>query len=95
MLEYNLFINGRQGGGRMLCFECLKEIGKERICPYCGAEIFPTVEEANRILKRNIAKTKKKRRSKGLDDEEVLSLGLYPKDEGYKMSLISRILGKK
>ena len=27
-------------------------------------------------------------------DEEILALGLYPKDEGYKMSLISRILGK-
>ena len=27
-------------------------------------------------------------------DEELLALGLYPKDEGYKMSLISRILRK-
>ena len=27
-------------------------------------------------------------------DEERLSLGLYPNDEGYRMSLISKILGK-
>lgn len=28
------------------------------------------------------------------NDEEILALGLYPDDEAYKMSLISRILGK-
>lgn len=28
-------------------------------------------------------------------DEEILALGLYPDDELYKMSLISRIIGKK
>ena len=27
-------------------------------------------------------------------DEEILATGLYPKDEGYEMSLISRILDK-
>ena len=31
----------------------------------------------------------------GFSDEEILSLGLYPKSETYKMSLISRILGRK
>lgn len=36
----------------MLCFECLEEIAEERICPYCGAEMFPTVKEANKILRR-------------------------------------------
>lgn len=29
------------------------------------------------------------------DDAEKLALGLYPKDKGYKMSLISKILGKR
>lgn len=29
------------------------------------------------------------------DDAEKLSLGLYPEDENYKISLISRILGKR
>lgn len=33
--------------------------------------------------------------SRGFSDEEILALGLYPKSETYKMSLISRILGKK
>ncbi len=78
----------------MLCFECLEEIGKERVCPYCGAEMFPTVEEANRILKRNGIKAKGES-EKGFSDEEILALGLHPKDEGYKMSLISKILGKR
>lgn len=29
------------------------------------------------------------------DDNEILELGLYPKDEKYKMSLISKILSKR
>ena len=78
----------------MLCFECLEEIGKERICPYCGTEIFPTVEESNKILKRNEIKQNKQRQI-GFSNEEILALGLHPDDEGYKMSLISRILGGK
>lgn len=30
----------------------------------------------------------------GFSDEEILAMGLYPNDEGYQMSLISRILNK-
>ena len=29
-----------------------------------------------------------------LTDEEILAAGLYPQDEGYEMSIISRILDK-
>lgn len=79
----------------MLCFECLEEIGKQRVCPYCGAEIFPTAKEAEKILKKNQKEIKRQQKEKGFSDEEILALGLYPKDEGYKMSLISRILGKR
>ena len=32
---------------------------------------------------------------RGFTDTEILGTGLYPKDDGYKMSLISRILDKK
>ncbi len=78
----------------MLCFECLEEIGKARVCPYCGTEMFPTVEEANKILKRNDIKIKSENK-RGFSDEEILELGLYPKDDGYKISLISGILGRK
>lgn len=37
----------------------------------------------------------KENRNRGFSEEEILALGLYPKDEAYKMSLISRILGKR
>lgn len=48
------------------------------------------VKKAN---KKAIKKANKK--APMFSDEEILALGLYPKDECYKMSLISRILGKK
>lgn len=34
------------------------------------------------------------KKKRGFSDEEILALGLYPDDEGYKMSLISSILNK-
>ena len=37
----------------------------------------------------------KENRNRGFSEEEILALGLYPKDEAYKMSLTSRILGKR
>lgn len=42
-------------------------------------------------------KTKKTKTPKRpiFKDEEILALGLYPKDEGYKMHLISKILNKR
>lgn len=79
----------------MLCFECLEEIGKERICPYCGTEMFPADDEVNRMLKKNAVNPQREKQGEIFDDEEILARGLYPKDEGYKMSLISSILGKK
>ena len=78
----------------MFCLQCGKDIGnisENRICPYCGTEQYSMPQ-----TKRNsyaIGMYKKSR--KGFSDEEILALGLYPKDEGYKMSLISRILGRK
>lgn len=76
----------------MFCLSCGKEIGdinKNRICPYCGFEQYekPNLE--------NVMQQRKGRKKKGLSDEEILALGLYPDDEGYKMGLISRILGRK
>lgn len=79
----------------MLCFECLEEIGKQRVCPYCGTEMFPTAKEAKKILKKSQKDINRQKEEKGFSDEEILTLGLYPKDEGYKMSLISRILEKR
>lgn len=79
----------------MLCFECLEEIGKQRVCPYCGLEMFPNVKEAEKILKKRQKEIKRQKEEKGFSDEEILTLGLHPKDEGYKMNLISRILEKR
>lgn len=76
----------------MLCFECLEEIGTQRICPHCGAEMFPSVEEAKKILRNSQKKEKACKSKMGLSEEEILAIGLYPKEEGYGMSLISRIL---
>lgn len=76
----------------MLCFECLEEIGTQRICPHCGAEMFPAVDEAKKILRNNQKREKARKSNTGLSEEEILALGLYPKEEGYGMSLISRIL---
>lgn len=76
----------------MLCFECLKEIGTQRIRPHWGAEMFPSVEEAKRILRNNQKREKVRKSRTGLSEEEILALGLYPNEEGYGMSLISRIL---
>lgn len=63
----------------MLCFECLEEIGKERICPYCGAEMFPTVAEANRILQSNAKKKKIQKKSNSKNDEinQWFDMGLF------------------
>ncbi len=37
---------------------------------------------------------KNKKKQRGFTDEEILGLGLYPDDEGYRMSLISKIRDK-
>ncbi len=82
----------------MFCIDCGKEAGDNRICPYCGFEIYVDVPESVYRDARafmNGAYASKSQKKRGFTDEEILALGLYPKDEGYKMSLISRILGKR
>ncbi len=87
----------------MDCIVCFKEIGVDRICKYCGSVQYDepseeVYERANEILsagKSHTIQTSKQERQPIFNDEEILALGLYPKDEGYKMSLISRILGKR
>lgn len=91
------------------CLLCGKTIGMwEKQCPYCGEkqfgendEYYPdekSMKSARQILE-NRGKTANSRKRKILkptySDEEKLTLGLYPKDKGYKMSLISKILSKK
>ena len=63
----------------MLCFECLEEIGKERVCPYCGTEMFPTVEEANKILQKNKNKVTRRKVSNKKNDEinQWFDMGLF------------------
>lgn len=68
-------------------------------CPYCGCpdlvENFGETELQKVDISFSQTKQKNRKRTFVFNDEERLALGLYPKDEGYKMSLISRILGKK
>ena len=76
----------------MFCLQCGKDIDditKNRICPYCGTEQYDVPQNSTYVREEH------KRSRRGFSDEEILALGLYPKDEGYKMSLISRILGRK
>lgn len=62
----------------MLCFECLEEIGKQRVCPNCGAEMFPTVKETEKILKRNTKMLKKKKSNKKNDEiNQWYDMGLF------------------
>lgn len=69
-------------------------------------EFYPTEEQVQTLARmieqsnRNetvfptFSKREKRRKEPVFTDEEILALGLYPDDEGYKMSLIARILGK-
>ncbi len=75
----------------MFCLQCGKDIGdiiKNRICPYCGTEQYDVPQNSVYVREEH------EKSHMGFSDEEILVLGLYPKDEGYKMSLISRILSK-
>nr|DAF84238.1 MAG TPA: zinc-ribbon containing domain protein [Caudoviricetes sp.] len=65
-----------------------------RLCPQCGK----STEHYNRNIEKVLEAGQPKRKRSFLYDyseEEQLALGLYPKDETYKMSLISRILGRR
>lgn len=74
------------------CLYCLEKLNDDvNICPKCG---FNYIE----FMKRPIEFRHPKKRRKILrdfSDEEILAMGLYPQNESYKMSLISRILGKR
>lgn len=90
------------------CIFCDKPIGMfDKVCKHCGEAQYDddeedpieemSVEEAKRILRKNgisIEDVCMPKRSpfELFSDEEKLALGLYPEDEGMKMSLISRIL---
>lgn len=75
--------------GTLFCTHCASPIDyNDEFCKNCGAR------NEYRINTKNIPHAQKqKKRSKAVfSDEERLALGLYPKDEGYKMSLITKIL---
>lgn len=75
----------------MKCIECGKKIGVlDEKCPYCGAMQYDEEPVKRPVLQQRANREK----SSGFSDEEILAMGLYPKDEGYKMSLVSRIVGR-
>ena len=59
------------------------------------ADINTQVDEIQISRQTFIPQKRQKVKWGGFSDEEILIYGLYPDDELYKMSLISRILGKK
>ena len=88
------------------CYKCDGNMKDADICPYCGngryeSDNNPTAfhyAKAKKIL--NATREEKVRRKTIFNTpifslEERLALGMYPKKEIYKMSLISLILGKK
>jgi len=78
------------------CYGCDENIGDKEYCPYCGmhrsGETPMKVRETRSML--TSGSNKKGAVLYPFSREERLATGLYPKDEGYKMSLISKILGK-
>ena len=82
----------------MVCRYCGYDMGSDELllCPKCFKSMELN-EENIKNISATIRQMKPKRKKSVVhdySDEEILALGLYPKDEGYKMSLISRILGK-
>lgn len=51
-----------------------------------------SMRRVKRILKGN---SQEEKRKNGFSDEEIFALGLYPKNDSYKMSVFSRILEKE
>lgn len=82
----------------MICEYCGYNMSEGlRLCPKCKKKTKYYNKNAEKKLLNELQKAErlKKKRSILCDysDEEILALGLYPQDEAYKMSLISRILG--
>lgn len=78
-----------------MCLQCGKKIDNKFDKCECGYMRYGKNNEyaPDMSLLSRVGKSKKRQQSI-FSDEEILALGLYPKDEGYKMSLISKILGK-
>ena len=69
-----------------------------RLCPQCGKPTEYYNKNVEKALEIGLPMLEQPKRKKSIlydySEEEQLALGLYPKDEAYKMSLISRILSK-
>lgn len=72
--------------------EAREEEYEEEYEEQCEEIFIPILDEMDAF---DFIPKKRKNRGSFFSNEEILALGLYPKDEGYKMSLISRILGGK
>lgn len=77
----------------MRCLNCKNAVGLfDQVCPHCGNRMYDDKPVTNvQCQKEKI----KKKRLRDFSDEEILAMGLYPQNESYKMSLISRILGNR
>lgn len=70
-----------------------------RLCPLCGKSTEHYNKNVEKVLETGLSMVGQSKRKRSFlydySEEEQLTLGLYPKDETYKMSLISRILGRR
>ena len=77
------------------CLNCSKDMKKpQRICPYCGSVQYEEPSPAIMTQAASLMRSKTGKRGVLYDysDAELLTTGLYPDDEAYRMSLISNIL---
>lgn len=83
----------------MICRYCGYDMGSDELllCPKCFRNTELNEENIENIsaTMQQIKPKRKKTVMHDYSEEEILGLGLYPKDEEYKMSLISSILGRK
>lgn len=74
-----------------LCINCSEDIPfGTKICPYCGfdEEEYMKGFDLHKFLK---PKKEKKKKKPMFTNAEALSMGIYPKDEAYKMSIMAQM----
>jgi len=85
----------------MICEYCGYDMGSDELllCPKCWKPTKYYDKSVEKKLLNELQKAEKLKKKRSIlydySDEELLALNLYPQDETYKMSLISRILGRK
>lgn len=83
----------------MVCTYCGYNMSEGlHLCPKCRKKTKYFNKNVEKALLNELQKSERLKKNRSIlydySEEEQLALGLYPQDEAYRMSLISRILGK-